>query len=405
MIANVHADVVYDGDDFSFHYGSDGHLRHRPRGARTGREWEEAYAYVKLANGGELFERMHRDDVYAIRNESDAYKNALMMKNEGKEWAYKKTPWVANDVAMSCKTLVRQIYKIMPTSTERFAQAIEIDGQADAGVLSFAGDPGDLAPPIVVDGPSEHTGFSQRSDGPAAPNNVAPLNKQQAPQGAAGARTAPPAAANADARPATMPAPLAKVTSASEVVGDQSPSTVKAEPGHLLFSVDGEILGKYASIDDYARAFLEHGNSVTGPEVEDYIEINRPALFIAARNETHRAAFVKAGLLPDDHDDAGNTSAADDEGDDRAANDRPSADAPNAQLPPLPAVPAGRGGAPDSDAFKRDVSAVLATLTTMEELNAWKTQNADELKALQSVVRSAALLAWTARVREISTPT
>jgi phage RecT family recombinase len=405
LIASVHADVVYDTDDFSFHYGSDGHLRHRPRGPRADRVWEEAYAFVKLTNGGELFERMHREDVFKIRNESDAYKSALAAKNNGKTFIYEKSPWVAHQIPMTCKTLFRQITKILPSSTERFAHAVEIDGHADAGQLSFAGDPGDLAPPIVVDAPTEHTGYSQRAESTSGAKTTAPAAQASGTvvagsQGRAGQAPAPTAKPGSLPKADAVASTSAPVTDAKKSEPEKTATNATASQRFPLFSIEGELLGEYETADAFSSAFLSHGNSVIPPDVEEYIGINSGILKLVTQNPKHRQAFRQAGLLFDEELDdpqAEETTA-------QAKDEDADAEKPTkTPIPSLPAIVAGRGGTPDADIFKREVSEGLATLTTLDELNEWKTVNNDLLRSLPSTIRSVALLAWTGRVREITT--
>ncbi len=141
-LVSIHADVVYKGDEFSFEYGSDMHLRHRPKGLRDGRTPEWAYAHAKLADG-QAFEVLPYPQVLKIRDNSQGYRAALAAreaaKEPGQEWKRKTwdtSPWVAFEHEMAVKTMVRQVAKWLPMSLE-FANAAALDSMSEAGRVDF----------------------------------------------------------------------------------------------------------------------------------------------------------------------------------------------------------------------------------------------------------------------------
>lgn len=139
QLVNLHADVVVAGDDFSFEYGSDQHLRHRPNGLDGQEQW--AYAYARLKDG-DAFEVMPYSAVLKIRDKTQAYKQALADKASGKDWAYAASPWVAYPAEMAKKTAVRRLAKWLPLSLE-FANAAALDQMSETGradLTVFAGD-------------------------------------------------------------------------------------------------------------------------------------------------------------------------------------------------------------------------------------------------------------------------
>lgn len=118
-VADVHADVVREGDEFSYCYGTGSHLKHKParadRGAVT-----EVYSYVRFKDGSESFEVMSVDDVNHVRdNFSRGYKLAL-------EYNKKDSPWITSWAAMACKTVFKKHTKWLPLSPE-LADAIRAD--------------------------------------------------------------------------------------------------------------------------------------------------------------------------------------------------------------------------------------------------------------------------------------
>lgn len=133
-LVSIHADVVYEGDDFSFEYGSNMHLRHVPHGSREGRKPVYGYAHSKLEDG-EAFEVLPYAEVLRIRDNAQAYKEAMRQKAEGdKRWA--SSPWIAYEHEMVCKTMVRRLAKWLPKSIE-FATAVQMDSLAERGMIDF----------------------------------------------------------------------------------------------------------------------------------------------------------------------------------------------------------------------------------------------------------------------------
>jgi recombination protein RecT len=135
----IHADVVYDGDEFSFEYGSNMHLRHVPTGSREGRKPLWAYAHVSLSDG-QAFEVLPYPEVMRVRDNSEGYKSALRSRdNKGArgESAFLKNPWVAFEHEMAAKTMIRRMAKTVPMSIE-FANAAALDSMSEAGRADLA---------------------------------------------------------------------------------------------------------------------------------------------------------------------------------------------------------------------------------------------------------------------------
>lgn len=126
-IKGCHGDVVYEGDDFRYQYGTERGLWHRPRGSRYGRNPTEAYAVL-----GDEFEARDWGDVLEIRNRSQGYQAALRAKEQGRAYAYDANPWVRDPHPMGAKTMIRSVSRFVPM-TIQMAAAVEIDGRAESG--------------------------------------------------------------------------------------------------------------------------------------------------------------------------------------------------------------------------------------------------------------------------------
>ncbi len=142
-LISIHADVVYEGDDFSYEYGSNMHVRHVPKGDNLGRAPIFAYAHAKLTDG-EAFEVLPYQRVLRIRDGSQAYQQAIAAKAEAERDAKKafrmktfaETPWVKHEHEMSAKTMVRRLAKWLPMSID-FANAAALDEMSDNGRPNF----------------------------------------------------------------------------------------------------------------------------------------------------------------------------------------------------------------------------------------------------------------------------
>jgi recombination protein RecT len=128
QIVSIAAHEVCENDDFSFAYGLDEELVHRPamtnRGAVIG-----FYAVAKLVGGGHCFEFMSTDEVNHIRDKA-AEKNRAKKGPDGRPIV--TGPWADNYVEMGRKTALRRLFKYLPISIENLAFADAIDGNAVA---------------------------------------------------------------------------------------------------------------------------------------------------------------------------------------------------------------------------------------------------------------------------------
>lgn len=137
----IHADVVYsDDEEWSYGYGTDTHLRHKP-GPQNGQK-THAYCHVKLREGGQAFVVLPWAHVMRVRDASQNWKTAVR---------YNKTadsPWSTHEDVMAAKTAVRHLFQRgdVPMSVE-MADAMSIDHDDDTRIdyAAFALNPGDGA--------------------------------------------------------------------------------------------------------------------------------------------------------------------------------------------------------------------------------------------------------------------
>ncbi|MCT9090609.1 recombinase RecT [Streptomyces sp. ASQP_92] len=129
--AGLAAHTVHENDDFEFEYGLAPVLRHKPARSNRGRP-TDYYAVATMANGGSAFVVMSVEDVEAIRQRSKA-------RDSG--------PWSTDYDAMARKTVIRQLFKILPKSSE-LARAVA----HDEGVRRDTTPEGLDVPPDYIEG-------------------------------------------------------------------------------------------------------------------------------------------------------------------------------------------------------------------------------------------------------------
>ena len=144
QLVSLMANIVYAGDEWSYEYGSNQHLRHRPIGLTEGRKPTHAYSFAKLTDG-ESFVALPYEEALSFRRYSQSWQTAQRQiedaaKNEKDAWKAKsahETPWIKHEPQMVQKTLVRRHANWLPKNIE-FARAITIDGLADAGKVDYS---------------------------------------------------------------------------------------------------------------------------------------------------------------------------------------------------------------------------------------------------------------------------
>lgn len=119
QIVSIAAHAVHENDHFEYAYGLDEKLEHKPAmGDRGG--IIAFYAVAKLVGGGHAFEVMSDDDVKAIRDSSQGWKQAKQFKKT------ETSPWGAHYAEMGRKTVLRRLFKYLPVSIE-LANAAALD--------------------------------------------------------------------------------------------------------------------------------------------------------------------------------------------------------------------------------------------------------------------------------------
>lgn len=113
-VCDIHADVVYENDEFECSYGVGGRLYHKPAFKNRG-EALGAYSFVTLKDGSPTYDFMNMEEIEAIHERSKA-------KDSG--------PWITDENEMRKKTVFRRHFKWLPTSSET-SQAIQLALEKD----------------------------------------------------------------------------------------------------------------------------------------------------------------------------------------------------------------------------------------------------------------------------------
>lgn len=108
----IMSEIVYEKDEFSFEYGLNAKLTHKPAlGERGEKKW--VYALYKLNNGGFSFVVKSIDDII------------LHAKKYSK--TFNNGPWQSAFEEMAKKTVIKQLLKYAPLKTE-FSRGVAFDG-------------------------------------------------------------------------------------------------------------------------------------------------------------------------------------------------------------------------------------------------------------------------------------
>jgi recombination protein RecT len=125
MALSIHADVIYEGDDFAVDRGEVS--RHtkwewRPQGQRPEMRGKlrGAYATVRLKGGGEASVVMTKDEIDAIRKRSKSRDNS---------------PWVTDYEEMAKKSVFKRLTKWVPISAE-VRNALDADDDREDTIVT-----------------------------------------------------------------------------------------------------------------------------------------------------------------------------------------------------------------------------------------------------------------------------
>lgn len=131
IFQTVMAQVVYENDDFTYEYGLEPKLCHKPA-ARDRGNMTYVYAVYKLNNGGYTFEVMSVEDVRDFAKK--------------KSKSYSSGPWQTDFEMMAKKTVLKRLLKYAPLKTEQ-ADGINADNtvfNADVEAAADMGTPLDI---------------------------------------------------------------------------------------------------------------------------------------------------------------------------------------------------------------------------------------------------------------------
>jgi recombination protein RecT len=123
-VGDIHADVVYENDEFDYEYGDKAFIRHKPtlKGDR-GKPYA-SYSYARLKDGKVTFEVLRWDEVMTIRDNSQGYKAFVAGYANS-------SPWKTNESEMAKKTAFRRHTKWLPFSSEVREFMEDDDSQAE----------------------------------------------------------------------------------------------------------------------------------------------------------------------------------------------------------------------------------------------------------------------------------
>lgn len=128
------AELVYASDKFTMHGYDQPPTHERNPFLKDRGELVGVYSVVKTKDGDYLTTTMTAEDVFAIRNRSDAW----MAYEKDKS---KKCPWVTDEGEMVKKTVIKRAYKTWPKS-DRLDKAVHVlNTDAEEGITFDQDDP------------------------------------------------------------------------------------------------------------------------------------------------------------------------------------------------------------------------------------------------------------------------
>ena len=126
IVKYMKAELIYENDNFTYK-GFDTRPEievKNPFDAKSRGDLIGCIAWGKLNSGDFINELMNIDELLSIRNDSEAYKDAV--KKGG--WSFENCVWVKYESEMIKKTVIKRLYKTMPSSdgSEVMSHAIEV---------------------------------------------------------------------------------------------------------------------------------------------------------------------------------------------------------------------------------------------------------------------------------------
>ena len=381
-VKDLHCDVVWKGDDFSYEYGSNAHLRHKPKSQVHDEKEMPLYAYMhaRMTDGGEVFEVMTAADVLTIRGRSQGYRTAMYAfddaQTKGRKLppSYTEAPWIKDPIPMWRKTALRAGQKWLPKSIE-MAVAGALDERGERGGVDF-GKVLDVS--NVVDGTWE---VAEEDDGesggaPAAVQSEAP---------GAGAVHQTQGGLHDGISTEQVKQPAAATTTKTAAPAKSAP--VQAAPAKAqglvfsayLASADGEMLttvgngGHFTDPAKWTSAFCELYGTATTVEREVLVENNASEIEAAQQASAAARMTLDALFAP--------TSA----GQPATAQTGPAA---QPDMRTISVLMKENGGA-DFSGYIIELRGVAATVTA-DVYEGWRTAQAPTLGKLPTTMRRAA---------------
>lgn len=223
-ISYIHCDVVYDGDDFAYEYGSGAFLRHRPDLEGKRERKKATYSFVKMRDGSEDFIVWSMGQVEAIKARSKASGSG---------------PWKTDFDEMAKKSVFRNHSKWLPFSPE-LREKIEHDDDTVAIDADFS-----------IEGP---TG-SKEAQAEIAKNKLSQLGKSKEAKAAA-----------QDLKESPKQEPPAPVAPPEPTAPEETTQPEPQEPKTLADQL--MVYEEKIGVDSFARILKNH-NVKEAPDVTD----------------------------------------------------------------------------------------------------------------------------------------
>lgn len=118
QIVSISTRVVHANDQFSYEFGLNEDMRHKPDETGNCGPMTHVYSVARLKDGGVQFEVMSKAEIDKVRAQSKASGSG---------------PWVTHYEEMAKKTVIRRLFKYLPVSVE-MAMASVLDERAEAGL-------------------------------------------------------------------------------------------------------------------------------------------------------------------------------------------------------------------------------------------------------------------------------
>jgi len=129
QIVSLSARVVREADEFTYEYGLEEKLHHKP-GDDDSSQITHVYSVAKLKDGGVQFEVMSAKQVNQIASQSKSVKKN---KDGSIDWQNTNSPWATHWEEMAKKTVIRRLFKYLPVSIE-MQKAVILDEKAESDV-------------------------------------------------------------------------------------------------------------------------------------------------------------------------------------------------------------------------------------------------------------------------------